>query len=69
MGNRSGLGQAKDQAKVEADRIKPDLLVEWEVGSPTSSLSWPGRVMRWNTFVTFFGKTYTNDIPLNGPDR
>ena len=19
--------------------------------------------------VTFFGKTYTNDIPLNGPDR
>ena len=24
MGNRSGLGQAQDQAKEETDRIKPD---------------------------------------------
>jgi len=28
MGNRSGLGQAQDQAKIEADSwIKPDLIV------------------------------------------
>lgn len=33
MGNRPGLGQVQDQAKIEADRIKPDLLVRWEASS------------------------------------
>ena len=41
MGNRSGLGQAKDQAKIETGRIKPDFLVGREGGSPTSPLSRP----------------------------
>ena len=55
MENRSGLGQAQDQAKVGAERIKsdlPDRVGGWVAKLFTFAAS--GRVMGWSTCNFFY---------------